>query len=119
MPHNEHLKKAPKGTSKKTDWHRADIVAALWKRGWSLRRLSVHHGYAHATLGHALKSPYPKAERAIAEAIGVAPWEIWPTRYDAQHRPLSGKGARKRVGQGRHLANPKDNGTGGKGNVQS
>jgi len=67
---------------KKQDWHRADIVAALRKAGWSLRRLSVHHGYASpTTLTHALDRPWPKGERLIAEAIGVSPAEIWPSRY--------------------------------------
>jgi Ner family transcriptional regulator len=65
-----------------TDWHRADIVAALWKAGWSLRRLSLHHGYAQATtLTNALDRRWPKGERVIAEAIGISPATIWPTRY--------------------------------------
>lgn len=38
-----------------SDWHRADIVAALHKQGWSLRRLSLHHGYKSAG---ALKTPW-------------------------------------------------------------
>lgn len=64
------------------DWHRADIVAALRKSGWSLRRLSAHHGYASPnTLTHALAKPWPKGERLIAEAIGIDPAEIWPSRY--------------------------------------
>lgn len=65
-----------------SDWHRADIVAALWKAGWSIRRLSKHHGYSDAsTLSKALDGPWPKGERLIAEAIGRRPEEIWPTRY--------------------------------------
>lgn len=64
------------------DWHRADIVAALRKRGWSLRRLSLHHGYLNAcTLTTALNRPWPRGERLIAEAIGVPPTRIWPSRY--------------------------------------
>lgn len=67
---------------KKQDWHRADIVCALRKAGWSLRRLSAHHGYASpTTLTTALDRPWPKGERLIAEAIGVAPETIWPSRY--------------------------------------
>lgn len=64
------------------DWHRADIVAALRKAGWSLRRLSVHHGYAApTTLKNALDRHWPKGERIIAAAIGVDPADIWPSRY--------------------------------------
>ena len=47
------------------NWHRADIVAALKKKGWSLRAL--------------------KGERIIAAAIGVKPEEIWPERYAARN----------------------------------
>lgn len=32
---------------KETDWHRADIVAALHKKGLSLSRLSVPQVYLH------------------------------------------------------------------------
>jgi Ner family transcriptional regulator len=64
------------------DWHRADIVAALRKAGWSLRKLSAHHGYASAnTLAKALDRPWPKGERLIAAAIGQKPEAIWPSRY--------------------------------------
>lgn len=63
------------------DVHRADIVAALHKKGWSLRALSVKSGLAAGTLRAALERPYPKAERIIAVAIGVKPEALWPTRY--------------------------------------
>lgn len=104
MRTDEHLKKAPKGAKpKKADWRRSAIKAALEDAGWSLRRLSVHHGYCNRTINHALFDPYPKAERLIADALGVEPWDIWPSRYDANHQPLSLPGQRKRAGQGRHL----------------
>lgn len=63
------------------DWHRADIVAAVRKAGWSLRRLAKHHGYSETTLATALHRPWPRGERLIAQAIGVDPAEIWPSRY--------------------------------------
>lgn len=70
------------------DWHRADIVAALRKAGWSLRRLSKHHHYASpTTLINALNRPWPKGERLIAEAIGTDPAEIWPSRYRERTTP--------------------------------
>lgn len=65
------------------DWHRADIKAALEKAGWSLRQLSIHHGLTPKTFQHAMSRPYPKGERAIAEAIGELPQVIWPSRYGA------------------------------------
>lgn len=70
------------------DWHRADIKAAIEKAGWTLRRLSRHHGYkSPSTLTKALDGPWPKGERIIADAIGVEPEAIWPSRYSERRRP--------------------------------
>lgn len=63
------------------DWHSADIVAELRKRGTSITRLSMEHGYARGSLRGALRGPWPAAEQLIAEAIGVHPAVIWPSRY--------------------------------------
>ncbi|HHW7450613.1 helix-turn-helix domain-containing protein [Pasteurella multocida subsp. multocida] len=70
--------------TKKTavDWHREDIKAALAKKGWSLRQLSLKHGYSNgSTLKNALDRPWLKGERIIAEAISVPAEEIWPERF--------------------------------------
>ncbi|GLQ73292.1 helix-turn-helix domain-containing protein [Vibrio penaeicida] len=64
-----------------SDWHRADIVAALKKRGLSVRQLSREAGLGENTLANALRSPWPKGERIIAEAIGMTPDQLWPSRY--------------------------------------
>lgn len=67
------------------DWHRADIVAALHKKGWSLRKLSTEAGLSPGALNNALDRPWPKAERIIAAAIGEQPEAIWPSRYEKRH----------------------------------
>lgn len=67
------------------DWHRADVVAALKKVGWSVRALSIASGLGPNTLKNALSQPYPKAERIIADALGMRPEEIWPQRYAARN----------------------------------
>ncbi|STY90302.1 helix-turn-helix domain-containing protein [Moraxella bovis] len=63
------------------DWHQADIVASLKKAGTNLSALSEQHGFSRSCLRNALYRRYPKAERIIAQAIGVTPEEIWPSRY--------------------------------------
>lgn len=63
------------------DWHRADVVAALRKKGLSVRRLSVEAGLSPNTLKSALQFKYPRGERIIADALGLTPKEIWPSRY--------------------------------------
>lgn len=78
-----------------SDWHRADIVAALRKAGWSLRKLSTHHGYASAnTLSVALERPWPRGEQLIARALGLEPEAIWPSRYFDKHTTV-GKSQRE------------------------
>lgn len=69
------------------NWHPADILAALKKRGHSLAGLSVANGYHPTAAGKALKQPWPAIERLLAEAIGVAPQDIWPNRYDSEGNP--------------------------------
>ncbi len=65
-----------------TDWHSADIKAALEKAGWSLSRLSLAAGYSNRnTLTRAMNQPWPLGERVIAHALGLEPWEVWPSRY--------------------------------------
>lgn len=81
-----------------TDWHPADVKAALEKAGWSCRRLSRHHGYHPVTIQKALRGPYPEAERLIAEALRLRPREIWPSRYDAQGNPKYGRAGGCRAG---------------------
>ncbi len=67
------------------DWHRADVVAELKKKGWSVRALSIAAGLSPNTLKGALQFPYPKGEQIIAAAIGVSPETIWPSRYAARN----------------------------------
>ncbi|GKX57483.1 transcriptional regulator [Leminorella grimontii] len=63
------------------DWHPADIVAGLKKKGTTLAAVSRQAGLASSTLANALNRHWPKGERLIAEALGIAPEQIWPSRY--------------------------------------
>lgn len=75
------------------DWHPADIKAALTKAGWSFNQLGYAHGYtSKSTLTTVLRHPWPKAERIVAEAIGVHPMAIWPSRYHTDGTPNRAKG---------------------------
>lgn len=68
------------------NWHRADVIAALKKRGWSVASLSRAHGLASTTLRGALgREDYPKGERIIADALGMKPEEIWPERFEKRN----------------------------------
>jgi Ner family transcriptional regulator len=75
-------KAVPFNASSARDWHPADVLAALKKRGNTLSGLSVAHGYHPTAAGKALKKPWPAMETIIAHALGLAPSIIWPSRYD-------------------------------------
>jgi lambda repressor-like predicted transcriptional regulator len=74
-------------TVKKTsreDWHPADIVAALHKRGYTLRDIAREEGLNDSsTLSKAMVQSYPAGERRLAKYAGVAVQEMFPTRYHA------------------------------------
>ena len=71
------------------DWHPADVLAALKKRGHSLAGLSVANGYHPTAAGKALKQAWPAVERMVADALGLQPQVIWPSRYDSEGQPRS------------------------------
>lgn len=68
------------------DWHSADIIAALRKKGTSLAAESRRSGLSSSTLANALTRPWPKGELIIASALETQPWIIWPSRY---HDPIT------------------------------
>jgi Ner family transcriptional regulator len=92
------------------DWHPADILASVRKAGWTLAALAEHHGLERSTLTHAMSRSYPKAEKRIAEAIGVAPQVIWPSRWnqDGTQKPRGAHAlnfsARQRARNGKEIA---------------
>lgn len=87
-------KKANRG-----DWHPADIKAALDKAGWTLRALAGHHGIkGSSSFSHTLINRcFPLNEKRIADAIGVKPQDIWPSRYypDGTKKPRGLRGIRE------------------------
>jgi Ner family transcriptional regulator len=72
---------AGQGGGDDPDWHPADVQAALKKRGFSLAGLSAANGYHATAAGKALRRPWPALEVLIADALGIPPHAIWPSRY--------------------------------------
>ncbi len=71
-------------SKKRKDWHRADIVAALKKRNLSLAELGRVNGKSSTTVKNALDKSYRFGEELIADALGMTPEQIWPSRYEAE-----------------------------------
>lgn len=68
---------------KPTGWHRADIVAAVRKRGSSLAELARGNGLHEGTLHAALGYPRKPSNAIIAAFIGKSLHELWPDWFDA------------------------------------
>lgn len=72
------------------DWHPEDVKAAVRKTGVSLTALAIQHGLSESAVRMTLRQPWPRVEAIIAKHLGQKPQAIWPSRYDARGRPLSG-----------------------------
>jgi Ner family transcriptional regulator len=65
----------------RADWNMAYVLYRLRLSGWSLRSLSRKHGRGPGALRMGLSRGTRWAMEAVADAVGVAPQSIWPTRY--------------------------------------
>lgn len=74
-------------TVKKTvgqDWDSADVKYALHKKGITLASIAEAYGLtSSSTLSSVFTRSYPLNEKRIADAVGVHPMVIWPSRYNA------------------------------------
>lgn len=68
---------------KSGDWPAARVRAELVSRDISLRSISRAANLNDAAASTALRRPFPRAEAAIAKALGMEPFQIWPSRYPA------------------------------------
>lgn len=68
--------KAPKG------WHRADVVAAIHKRGTSLAALARDHNLSDAALRASLSAPRAPSNLIISKFLAVPLHELWPEWFD-------------------------------------
>lgn len=82
MSIHKHLGSQIKEQNASTEnWHRADILAAIKKKGTTLAQLSRDNGLHERTLYNALERHWPKGEQIIADFIGEEVQHIWPERY--------------------------------------
>lgn len=71
-------------TPKIQDWDSHAITAELRRRGLTFADLARAEGVNCRAVRHALYNSSPKNERLIAEALGLDPAQIWPSRYTAE-----------------------------------
>lgn len=64
-----------------TYWDRHAILAEIKRRGGTLSAFADRTPVSASEISAALGSPYPKAEQAIAAALGIPVQTLWPDRY--------------------------------------
>lgn len=87
------LKKTnPVSVASDTDWHPAQILAALNMAGYTITSLAEHYQLSDgSSLSKALRNSSPVGEKRIADVLKLHPKDIWPSRYEKD-------GTRKLVG---------------------
>ncbi|MBE3604104.1 helix-turn-helix domain-containing protein [bacterium] len=68
------------------DWPSARIAYELRLRGLTYRKLSLANGYCGGALEQTARRHLPRWEAIIAEALGMRPEQIWPSRYPRRQR---------------------------------
>ncbi|MCX8957190.1 DNA-binding protein [Erwinia psidii] len=68
----------------RVDWHPEDIKSEIHKRGLSFSELSRRNGYAAGSLKTVLRTPCRPYQQIVADALGVQPELIWPSRYKTE-----------------------------------
>lgn len=74
--------------AEKGAWHPQDILAAVRKRGTTIKEIERRSGFGPNTLYKALTRRFPNAHTVIAEAAGETRHALWPHWYDEADRPL-------------------------------
>jgi len=79
---------APAKKASQEDWSPARIKYELHEAGVTLAALAIQHGLCNSSvLSATFQRSYPANEKRIAEAIGVAPAVIWPSRWNEDGTP--------------------------------
>lgn len=93
---------------RRKDWHRAEIWAALrmTPEGWNFTSLGRAHGYSNNAVSETCNRPWPAVEKVIADALGMTPQEIWPSRYDEDGQPKQGLPISKNPPRPRRRSSP-------------
>ena len=68
----------------RADWHPEIIKAEIHKRGLSFLALSLKAGYKKDSLKTVLRTPCKPYQQIVADALGVEPEIIWPSRYQTE-----------------------------------
>lgn len=61
--------------------HPADIKAAIYKKGFTLKELSISRGFKPQDVSNCFETGRPSVEVAISEFLDISLYVLWPDRY--------------------------------------
>ena len=71
---------------RQADWTPSKLRFELEERGLTYRYLSLQAGLREDSLKSVARTPCKSYERIIANALGMKPEDIWPTRWEIRNR---------------------------------
>lgn len=74
----------PLDSERRWEW----IKFQLRVRGTNFAELARTNGLNERAIRNAKHRPYPRVERAIAQALGLQPVQLWPERWNSNGSPL-------------------------------
>lgn len=89
---DNHTKQLLSDPAKRRAW----IIYKVNLQGRSLADVAREAGVTRQALYHSLRIPYPRMEKALADALGLTPAQLFPERYDADGIPNRQRGRRRK-----------------------
>lgn len=90
-------------------WTPVQIKCAVLLKGKTLASVSLKAGLCADACSKAIRVPFPSAEEAIAEFLGIPACELWPERFnDDGSRKNSRLNKYKRIRSFRQCQNDKE-----------
>jgi Ner family transcriptional regulator len=84
MKIDNETKQLLKNPKKRHAW----VIYQVTLQGRSLAQIADNAGVSRQCLYQVFRRTYPRMEKVVAEALGMAPADLWPERYDADGLPL-------------------------------
>jgi Ner family transcriptional regulator len=77
MSKNKELNKPQEKPISVREW----VKFCLRLKGYTLKSFGQEHGVTAGSVGTVFGRPYPRMEKLLADALGIEPWSLWPSRY--------------------------------------
>lgn len=85
-------------------WHKQDIKAAIYKRGYTMAQLARENQLSESTVRDALNRPITSGELVISRFLNIPLHELWSMRWTNNGQRIRPRYADKHSTQKRGIA---------------